>query len=276
MRHKFVIFLLILTCLLGGAGFWYYQKQIFSKDVLKLEIFVPTKTGEPPAVNLLEEIEYIVQYENNGNVRLEDAKLTFEYPKYSITEKGPERETISLEDIYPGQKRSHSFKARLVGKEGDLKIARATLSYRPKNLQAFYESETTFPVLIKNVPLTFEFDLPSKVESGKEITFRLNYFSNVNFPLANLGIKIEYPQGFEVLEVKPESLDKKEWDLGLLNTTEGGRIEISGKLEGEVGENKVFQATLGQWREGEFVILKTASWGVEIIRPLLYIFQQIN
>jgi len=270
MRNKFIILLLILTAVLGAAGFWYYQKQIFSKEVLKLEIFGPSEA------DLLEEVEYVVKYKNNGNLRLEDAKLIFEYPKYSVTEKGTLRETISLGDIYPGQEKTYQLKARLVGKKGDIKEAKASLSYRPKNLQAFYESETTFTTQIKNVPLTFEFDLPSKVESGKEITFRLNYFSNVNFPLSDLGIKVEYPVGFEVLEVNPESLDKTEWELGLLNTTEGGRIEITGNLQGEVGETKVFQAKLGQWQEGEFVVLKTTSWGVEIIKPLLYIFQQIN
>jgi hypothetical protein len=186
------------------------------------------------------------------------------------------RETIPLEDIYPGQERIHRFKARLVGKESESKEAKAFLSYRPKNLQAFYESQTTHTTIIKEVPLTFEFDLPSKIESGKEITFRLNYFSNVNYPLSDLGIKIDYPNGFEFIEAKPQPLEESNWEIRLLNTTEGGRIEISGKLQGKVGETKVFQAKLGQWQKGEFVILKETSWGVEIIKPLLYIFQQIN
>jgi len=270
MKNKFLIFLIFLTAILGVAGFWYYQKNIYSKDILKLEILGPNEA------KLAEEIEYIVKYKNNGNVRLEDPKLFFEYPEYSITSENKSREEKSLGDIYPGEERTLSFKARLIGKEDETKTAKATLRYRPKNLSAYYESETTFTTIIKDVPLTFEFDLPSKIESGKEIRLRLNYFSNVDYPLSDLGIRIAYPSGFEFLESQPQTLEKTEWDIGLLNLAEGGRIEILGKIQGEVGQTKVFQAELGQWRDGEFVVLKTANKGVEIIRPLLYIIQEIN
>jgi hypothetical protein len=270
MRNKLLIFLILLALILGGAGFWYYQKNIFSKEILKLEISGPSEA------KLAEEVEYNVKYKNNGDVRLEDAKLYFEYPKYSITPENKLREEKSLEDIYPGQEKTISFKTRLIGKEGEMKMVKATLRYRPKNLSAFYESETTFTTLLKDVPLTFEFDLPSKIESGKEIRLRLNYFSNVNYPLSDLGIKLNYPSDFEFLESTPQTLDKTEFNVGLLNLAEGGRIEVLGKIGGNIGQVKIFQADLGQWQNGEFVVLKTANKGVEIIKPLLYIIQEIN
>jgi len=225
---------------------------------------------------IYQEIEYIVKYKNNGQVRLEEPRLIFEYPKYSIVEEEVLRKEISLEDIYPGEERVIPFKARLFGKEGDALTAKATLSYRPKNLKARYESTTTFTTVIKSVPLNFEFDLPSKVESGKEFKFRLNYFSNIDYPLSNLRCKIEYPLGFEFIESTPPSLEKIEWEVPPLNKAEGGRIEIAGRLRGEVGEQKIFQAELGTWQEGEFILFKKAVKGVEIIKPALYITQQIN
>jgi len=270
MKNKFLIFLIFITLILGGAGFWYYQKNIYSKEILKLEISGPSEA------KLAEEVEYFVKYKNNGNVRLEEAKLFFEYPKYALTPENKSREEKQLEDIYPGEERTLSFKIRLIGKEGEMKSVRATLRYRPKNLSAFYESETTFTTQIKDVPLTFEFDLPSKIESGKEIRLKLNYFSNVNYPLSDLGIKLNYPSDFEFLESTPQTLDKTEYDIGLLNLAEGGRIEVLGKIGGNVGQIKIFQANLGQWQNGEFVVLKTANKGVEIIKPLLYIIQEIN
>jgi len=270
MRNKFLIFLILLALIFGGVGFWYYQKNVFSKEILKLEVSGPSEA------KLAEEVEYTVKYKNNGNVRLEEAKLFFEYPKYSITAENKSREEKPLEDIYPGQEQTISFKARLIGKEGEMKSVKVTLRYRPKNLSAFYESETTFTTQIKDVPLTFEFDLPSKTESGKEIRLRLNYFSNVNYPLSDLGIKLNYPSDFEFLESTPQTLDKTEFDVGLLNLAEGGRIEVLGKMGGNVGQVKIFQADLGQWQNGEFVVLKTANKGVEIIKPLLYIIQEIN
>jgi hypothetical protein len=271
MRNKLILAIIILAALAGIVGFWYYQRNVYSKEVLKLEILGP-ETAE-----LAQEIEYTVKYKNNGNIKLEDPRLVFEYPEYSIVEEGGSlRKELILDDIYPGEEKIFHFKTRLLGKQGDIKKAQAWLSYRPKNLKARYESETSHAVQIKSVPLTLEFDLPSKIESGKEVSFRLNYFSNVNYPLSNLGIKVEYPSDFEFKSAKPEPLEETDWEIGLLNKAEGGRIEITGDLRGEVEEQKQFRAQLGSWQDGEFVLLKEAIRAVQIVTPSLYITQEIN
>ncbi|MAF43418.1 MAG: hypothetical protein CMI54_04510 [Parcubacteria group bacterium] len=271
MKKLITIFIVLATLTSGFVGFWYYQRNIYSKEILRLEILAPDE------VDLAEGLEYIVKYKNNGNSTLEEPRLVFEYPEYSIPEENRViRQELTLEDIYPGQERTISFKGRLLGKDGDVKTARAVLSYRPKNLKTRYEAETSHITRIKSVPINFEFDLSSKIESGKEINFRLNYFSNVDYPLSDLRIKIEYPSDFEFEESTPKALDKTEWDIGLLNKAEGGRIEIVGNILGEVGEEKKFKAELGTWQEGEFVLLKEVIRGIQIVKPALYISQQIN
>ena len=271
LRKKFIIPLIILVTIAGFVSIWFYQKNIYSKEILKLEILGPTEA------QALDEIEYTVKYKNNGDITLEDAKIIFEYPKYSLTENNqPLRQEVKIEDIYPGQERTISFKARLLGKENETKVAKAYLSYRPKNLKAFYESPTSFTTKISFVPLTFEMDLPSKTEPGREVSFSLNYFSSLNYPLTDIRIIVEYPSGFEFSESNPPALEKTDWEIGLLNKAEGGRIEIKGKLEGEIREQKIFRAMLGVWQENEFVLLKEAARGIEILKPGLSIFQQIN
>lgn len=271
MKNNYIIIIAVVIIALGAFGFWLYQKNSYSKEILKLEILAPNE------VELAQEIEYTVKYKNNGNTRLESARLIFEYPKYSLTsENEPLRKELILDDIYPGQEQTFTFKARLLGNEGELKKARAWLNYQPKNLTARYESETSHTAQIKSVPLTLEFDLPSKIDSGKEISFELNYFSNVGYPLSNLGIKIEYPSDFEFESSSPKSLEETEWEIGLLNRAEGGRIAISGNLKGEVGEQKQFKAQLGSWQDGEFIVLKETIRAVQIVTPSLYISQQIN
>jgi len=150
------------------------------------------------------------------------------------------------------------------------------LSYRVKNLQARYESTTTFSTVIDSVPLTFDFDLSSRVEAGRDFKFSLNYFSSLDYPLTDLGIRVEYPEGFEFLGSEPNGLDKTEWEFSLLNKAEGGRIEIRGKLSGEFKDQKMFKAAIGVWQDDEFIILKEITKGVEITKPQLSIFQHIN
>ena len=280
---KIAVLIVISGVALAIAGFWFWEKNPYSKDTLKLEIF------GPESVSIFEEVEYTVKYKNNGNVRLEEPRLTFEFPEYTLMPisseqenqeqnslKRMEIESEELGDIYPGEEKTFKFKGRLFGKEGDVKTAKAWLSYNPKNLNARYESATTFTTIIESIPLTFDLDFFSKVEAGRSFKFYLNYFSRLNYPLTDLGINIEYPQGFEFLESNPKSLGKNEWEIPLLNKAEGGRIEIEGRLLGEVREQKIFSANIGVWQEGEFITLKEITRGVELTRPHLSIFQRIN
>ena len=274
-RRTFSFVLGILVILIITITFLNWRKNIYSKEVLKLEILGPTE------VTLGREVEYIVKYKNNGNFRLEDPELVFQPPENSIKdEKIFERQILGKdqlgEAIYPGEEKSIPFKMQLLGKEGEAKIANASLSYQPKNLKARYESSTSFTTTIKSVPITFEFDLPSKVEVNKDFVFRINYFSNLDSLLTDLRCQIEYPVGFEFIESTPKSLEKTEWVIPVLNKSQGGRIEIRGFLSGEIGEAKIFKAKLGIWKEGEFILLKELTRGVEMTKLSLYLRQEIN
>lgn len=281
MKGKLTTLVIIFLLAIGVVGVWYFQRNTFSKEDLKLEILGPEKA------DLAQEIEYIVKYKNNGNITLENPKLTFEYPENSIPideqtsgmpspETGSLRQKKNIADIYPGEEKSFHFKARLFGKENEAVVAKVQLSYQPKNLKPRYESATTCTTIIKSVPLTFEFDLPSRIEPGKDTRFRINYFSNVDYLLSDLRIQVDYPEGFEFSESIPRPLEKDEWAIPLLNRSEGGRIEISGKLSGRIGTQKGFTARIGSWRDGEFILLKEITKTIVITEPSLYVFQQIN
>ncbi|MFH1451053.1 MAG: hypothetical protein ABIF89_00385, partial [bacterium] len=74
MKGKIVFIVVILIMALGIAGLWYYQRNTYSKESLKLEIIAPAEA------DLAEEIAYVVKYKNNGDIRLENSRLIFEYP----------------------------------------------------------------------------------------------------------------------------------------------------------------------------------------------------
>lgn len=268
---KIFTFFIIVLIIVAGVSYWNYRRQTFSKEILKLEIL------GPETCQAGEEVEYTVKYKNNGSIRLEELRFIFEYPEGSLLSEGETaRIAKELDDIYPGQEEILKFKTRVFGKEGEIRTARANLSYSPKNLKALYESTSTLSTKIESVPVTFGFDFPSKVVAGKELEISLNYFSNLDFPLSDLRAKIEYPSDFEFLSAKPEGIEKNEWEIKMLNQAEGGRIEVSGFVSGQVGGQKMFKAQLGIWIKDHFFILKETNRGVEIIRPRLAISQRIN
>lgn len=280
--RKIIFIGVILLVIFILLGVWYWQNNNYSKDVLRLEIIGPQEAS------LFEEVEYTIKYKNNSNFRMEEPRLIFEFPEYTLPsdylsdgqnktfERRQEMGFDELGDIYPGEEKVIKFKGRLFGKEGDLKTAKAWLSYKPKNLSAKYESATTFSTVIKQIPLTFDFDLSSKIEAGRDFKFSLNYYSNLEYPISNLGIRVDYPQGFEFIESVPKTLDKTEWDIPVLNKADGGRIEIRGRLAGETQEERMFRSSIGVWQDNEFVVLKEITRGIEIVEPYLDIFQRIN
>lgn len=268
---RFQLIVIILALAVGAVGFWLWQKNTYSKEILRLEIIAPRDAS------MGEEVPYVVKYKNNGDVRLEQPVLIFEYPAGALPVEGQDtRITQSLEDIYPGQERTFSYAARLFGKEGEVKEAKAQIQYTPRNLNALFESETTATTRISHVPLTLELDLPSRMESGQEFSFALNYFSNSEYPLSGLRIKMEYPEGFTFKAASPSPIGDSEWNVGLLNKAEGGRISIAGTLQGGVQEAKIFTATLGTWKEGTLTLLKETTKGVEIASTRLIISQEVN
>ncbi|MFA6376419.1 MAG: hypothetical protein WCX69_03420 [Candidatus Paceibacterota bacterium] len=272
---KFLKILIIFTLILGAVGYGFWRKNIYSKEGLKLEM-----TGSKEA-QLGQEVEYVVRYKNNGEFRLENPSLMFQAPDFSIKDnKIYTQEVIDSEKlggaIYPGEERSFSFKVRLVGKAGDAKVAKATLTYQPKNLTARYESTTTSTTLMREVPLDFEMDLSSTVEANKDFHFKINYLSNVDWLLTDLRINIDYPSGYVFSQSVPKSLDKNEWSMPVLNKNQSGIIDITGQLSGDLGEGKIFRARIGMWKDGQYVPLKEIEKGTRIIKPTVAIRQTIN
>ena len=268
LKKIFLIVIVVIVAIM--IAIWFYDKGIFSKEILRLEILGPdkAKTGE--------EIEYTIKYKNNGNFVLEKVKLVFELPDNSLTEDSKERISQNLKDIYPGDEQFIKFKARLLGKPGDLKSAKVSVSYVPKNLTSAFESNTTFTTQIEDTPITLDFDLPTKAEKAKDLQFSINYFSNIDYPLENMSVRVDPVSGFDFVSSDPKTLDNVEWKIPTLNKAQGGRITIKGKISADAGSTLTFLAKLGMWIDGQFVVIKENTVNVEVIQPLLYISQQVN
>jgi len=272
MKIKNVLLIIFLIVALVSLIFFWWESMSYSKEVLKLEILGPEN------VTVGENIEYIVRFKNNGNVRLENPELIFEYPQGALIE----NEKIVLYDseklggnIYPGQERTFKFNTRLLGEEGSLRIAKATLSFKPKDLNVRNDVYTEFLSTIKKVPIRLDFNLPLKITSvDKAFSFSINYASEVAYSFEDLTIFIDYPNDFEFLYATPKALDEKQWDISNLNQFESGKIELTGIKKSD--SDSAFKVRLGVWNNDEFVLLKeTTSW-LKVVSPGLYVAQKIN
>ena len=235
----------------------------------------------PKEVIPFEQVEYTVRIKNNATFRLENPTLIFMTPENSLKDgKFYETEVIDEEKfgffLNPGEEKIFTFKFQLLGQEGEKKIVKSLFTYKPKNLKAKYQSETSFVTILKSLPLTFNLEFPRKIPIGQNFSIKINYFSNLDFPVVDLRCQVEYPQGFEFISSYPKGLEPTEWQIPILNPNEGGRIEIIGKISGRVGEGKIFKARLGLIKEGKFILLKTLAKGGELSQTTVFLRQEIN
>ncbi len=271
MSKKVLIALGIAALLMGGVLAWYWQRNAYSREYMKLEILAPDAavTGE--------EITYVVKYKNNSDFSLEQLTVVFDFPVGSVAAEGNQRRvTKELGDIYPGQEQTVEFKGRLFGRQGERKEAKALLWYRPKNISAKYEAQTSSVTLISSSPVSLEWDLPGSAENLKEFDFFLTYDSSSDYPFSDLLVKVEYPEGFELVSSVPASVGSNEWNIGLLNKGQGGKIALRGHLQGNLNEAKTFNATIGSWKDGTFLVLNESARAIEVATPQVLVTQKVN
>jgi hypothetical protein len=269
------VLILIFSIITILIAFFFWQKMAFDKGILKLEIIGPDK------VDVGEEFEYVVKYKNNGSITLESPEMYFEYPEGAIIEEGGSRVAkVATEElggsIYPGQERTMKFKARLLGKEGETKDAKVRVSFQPQDLKIKNEASSSYTIILDQLPLSLNLDIPQKAGAGKTMTLRISYNSNVAYPLKDLSCSVEYPSDFQFSYAKPKGMDNNQWDIPILNETDSGKIEIGGILNGEPQDQKVFKVKLGIWQDGDFIVLKEAIRGVAIIAPSVQFTERIN
>ena len=271
MPKKVLIVLGIAALLMGGTLAWYWQRNAYSREYMKLEILAPDAAAGG------EEITYVVKYKNNSDFSLEQLTLVFDFPAGSVAAEGNQRRvTKELGDIYPGQEQTVEFKGRLFGRQGERKEAKALLWYRPRNISAKYEAQTSSVTLLSSSPVRLEWDLPGSAENLKELDFFLTYDSSSDYPLSDLLLKVEYPEGFEFVSSVPASVGSNEWNIGLLNKGQGGKIALRGHLQGNLKEAKTFTAIIGSWKDGTFLVLKESTRAIEVATPQVLVTQKVN
>jgi uncharacterized repeat protein (TIGR01451 family) len=273
MKLKNILIILGALALIGIAAF-YWQNLSYSKQVLKLEILGPDKA------DMGQSLEYTVKFKNNGEVRLTNPDLFFQFPDGALLD-ADQQKVMHLDstalggDIYPGEERSFKFTTRLLGKENETKQLQARMSFQPAGLKTTNEIKTTFTTILGKVPINLSIEMPDQAASGKALNIRVSYSSNVPYPLKDLTCKMDLPADFSMQYSNPKALDNQ-WDIPILNESGAGKIELSGILNGQANDQKVFKAQIGIWQDGNFIVLKDAVRGVQIIAPSVYVTQKIN
>jgi len=236
-RRKRTIIILAMAFLLIVAaasifGFIVFNKRKqFAEDKIKIDIIGPDET------QIGEEVTYLINYKNEGQVALKDVKLFVRMPNgFSLTEQVPETEnsTWQFEKIKIDESGQIKIKGKLITQVDTTQKINATISYIPENFNSEFSKIETHSTQV--LPLEIETDIthPQNAIPGQKFNLKISYNNPTETDYEKIIIKLVSPSDFSTIQSQPES-ENNEWVIENIEANnEKQKIEIEGKFSEDI------------------------------------------
>ncbi len=237
--------LIFFILAVGIGGYLVFKgSNIVSTNNIEININGPVSvSGGSP-------VTFDIQIHNKNNITLENVDLEITFPPGTADphDIGTELKTIKerVDDIRPGGISQKTVGAIMYGEENSKKDIVVAISYKVKGSNASFPKQKNFEVHIASSPLSMAIDTFNEVTSGQTFKTTVTLTSNSKETLKNLLVKAVYPFGYNFIssDVKPSG-DTNTWKIG--DIPPGGKkvIVLTGKMEGQDDDVKVFRFTAG-------------------------------
>ena len=275
MKRRIIIGLLVLL-ILGTAVFLLYQSR-FREGRVALALFAPESASSG------EEIEYKVTVENRNNFDLVDAGLSFFYPEGSVplNEDGQPLNSLvsnlNLAVLKNRDKKEFSFRAVISGEKGEVKKAKAKLTYSPSSFLSVFQKSEEAATTVSRVFVPLVLSAPPAVLSGQRVQISLDLRNETEGDLKNFRVVFSYPDGFSFKKAAPSPDEGADvFNLIFLKAGEGIRISVEGEISGFEKEGKRFAAVLKKKIGGRYFDIQKAQALLTVSSPLLAADVSVN
>jgi len=179
-------------------------------------------------------------------------------------------ETFTVDQLSPGQSAEKDFKAFLVGDRGNIKTIKAELSYQAGDLKTVFQKNTSVSTTIIGLPISLTLSAPPNSVPGQAVNYVLDYRNESSNDIYDLRFEFDYPDGFSVQKTTPlPNEGNYVWVVPVLKKGNGGRISITGPLNGKEGENKNVSVVLKRKIGSQYVNYEKAENSSVIANTLL-------
>ena len=265
---KWLVLLALLLAIVSFLSFWFGSPS-FSESGVKLEIEGPNQ------VSVGDEVVYKLKYSNDTKLDLNNMTFKFTYPDDSVVLKDGTAvtnlsETFTVDQLSPGQKAEREFKAFLVGDRGNIKTAKVEISYKAGDLRTVFEKNTSLSTTIIGLPISLTLSAPPNSVPGQLVNYVLDYRNESNDDIYDLRFEFDYPDGFSFQRSTPSpNTGNYIWLVPVLKKSNGGRISITGPLNGKEGETKNILVLLKRKIGDQYVNYEKAETSSVIADSLL-------
>jgi hypothetical protein len=274
------IILAVFVFLIVAAAIILLNKESFSESNVE---FTLDGAKEITAGDL---VSYKISLKNKSEKSIAEIKLSFFYPPDAIAMRdGNVLDTVSefieIGQLLPGDQIDKEISAIIIGDRGNIKTAKAIITYRPEGLSSTLKKEANSAATITTLAVPLTVVAPPTILANQETTYLIDYRNQSDQDFSNLKIVAKFPEGFSAPSYSLQPIaGQTAWLIENLKKGEGGRITIRGKLSGAERENKTLIVTLQKkilTPDGErYIDFERAETSSVISSPLLSLNVLLN
>jgi len=200
-------FLLIIAAASVFGFIYFNKKRQFAEDKIKLEILGPDKATAG------DEISYLINYKNEGEIELNDIALYVKLPSgFNVTEKVPQTEntTWHIDNLNINENGQIKIKGNLIDQPNTEQKIKAVISYIPENFSSEFSKTALFSTQLNPLRLNTEINHPNQAVPGQKFNISITYNNKTANDYDKLIFKLITPSEFEILQITPEAKNQ-EW-----------------------------------------------------------------
>jgi hypothetical protein len=251
-------------------------------------LFVPERvivsiTG-PKRSESNDPIEYVIRYENNNWVDLDEAELIITYPeffRFASTDgfqMSATRAVLPLGTVKKSSQNSVTIKGSFQSLQDQVALFTATLRAAPKGVSSRIDTEFQYSVAVESSAVVVELSAPQQAGDNQFADYVATYRNESAETISNLELVVEYPAGFAYRESDPApSREENVWRIPTLAPGASGTVTIRGILTGLQGDVKRVWARVGVPQgDGSLLSYAEIERQTRIVASPLVIFQKIG
>jgi hypothetical protein len=197
-----------------------------------------------------EELALDIALKNGNRVALENVFITVEYPSGARdalnVNKTLTRQEEQIDKVSAKGEASRTFRSVLFGEQNSVKSIRISAEYKTEGSEAVFTREEIYEVVIRSSPVNITLSAPQEINAGQELSLNLEVSSNSTSPVKDLRVSLDFPVGFTLLSATPTAdFENRVWKIENLEPRDIVTINIKGRLDGAVNEEKPFRAVIG-------------------------------
>jgi len=245
-----------LACLGVGAYLFFNGSNLISANNLDIAVNGPISvSGGTP-------FSFDVQVTNKNNVKLDTVDLEVDFPTGSVdpTVTTNEQKTYQtlMDNVDPGGMTQRTISADIYGQENTTKEMLIKVFYQVPGSNATFEKDKTYDVLVSSSPLTISVSSFSQITAGQKFDMAVTLTSNSQSTIKSVLLNVAYPFGYSFVTSDQTPLaDKATWNVGDIAPGKSRTVTISGTLQGEDQDTRIFHFIAGAATAGSPAVIGT-------------------